>query len=107
MTDIREVQGEENLDSIEHFTDENIDGYQSQTRELRYILKNMNKKNYIEFYHDALQYNEDLTMLFNLGHIDLKERAIVEDMFNKICKNALYFLHLRRSLLKILKHYKG
>jgi arginine decarboxylase len=93
VTDIREVQGEENLDSVQHFhvSDENIDGYQTQTRELRYILKHMNKKNYIEFYHDALQYNDDLTILFNLGHIDLKERAIVEDMFNKVCKTALYF----------------
>lgn len=102
VTDIREVQGEESLDSIENFefTQENFDSYQSQTRELRYILKNMNRKNYIEFYHDALQYNEELTVLFNLGLLDLKERAIVEDMFNKICKNALYFSSFEKKPLE-------
>jgi arginine decarboxylase len=67
VTDIREVQGEETLDSIETFelSEDTIKDCQSQTRELKYILNNMNKKNYVEFYHDALQHNEELTVLFN------------------------------------------
>ena len=73
VTNIREVQGEETLDSLESFelSDEVMEDYQTQTQELHYILRNMNKKNYAELYHDAQQHNEELTVLFNLGMIDL------------------------------------
>lgn len=92
VTDIREVQGEESLENIDYldFSENKLASFQGQTKELHYILLNINRKNYVEFYHDALQYNEELILLFNLGMLDLEERSIVEDMFNCICKKALY-----------------
>lgn len=92
VTDIREVQGEETLDKVENFdfSSDNSE-YKSQTRDLSYILDHMSRKNYVEFYHDAVQASEEITSLFNLGLVDLKERALVEHTFNKICRNTLYF----------------
>lgn len=100
VTDIREVQGVESLDGIENF---DFDGdrrtnFKSQTKELLYILENMNRKNYVEFYHDAVQANDEITSMFNLGLIDLKERALVEDAFNKICRNTLYFSSFEKKI---------
>ena len=67
VTDIREVQGEELL-PIEADLPEYTQGeVHKSIKELKYILDNINRKNYVEFYHDAIEYQEELFTLFNLG----------------------------------------
>ena len=94
VTDIREVQGEEKLpknflQEEDHLTSKSVHKY---INELDYILENMNIKNYGEFYHDAVEYHEDLFTLFNLGYVNLRDRAVAEELFNNICLKALHFL---------------
>ncbi|MBZ0153093.1 MAG: biosynthetic arginine decarboxylase [Planctomycetes bacterium] len=49
------------------------------------ILKDISLKNFQESYHDALQLKEEAISLFNLGYLDLKGRAIAENLFWAIC----------------------
>ena len=49
------------------------------------ILKELSLKNFQESYHDALQLKEEAISLFNLGYLDLKGRAIAENLFWCIC----------------------
>ncbi len=49
------------------------------------ILKDVSLKNFQESYHDALQLKEEAISLFNLGYLDLKGRAIAENLFWAIC----------------------
>jgi len=49
------------------------------------ILKDISLKNFQEAYHDALQLKEEAISLFNLGYLDLKGRAIAENLFWAIC----------------------
>jgi arginine decarboxylase len=89
-TDIREVQGLE-LDSelAENGTDDN--GAHKCLNELRYIYDNINRKNFVEYFHDAVEHYEELFTLFNLGYIKLKERALGEELYQRICRRALFF----------------
>ncbi|CAG0983555.1 partial arginine decarboxylase, partial [Methanosarcinales archaeon] len=43
--------------------------------ELYDAFKEINIKNYVEFYHDALLHREELLSLFNLGEIELEEKS--------------------------------
>lgn len=92
VTDIREVQGEEKLSHIKGFEidPESKESHQP-LKELFYILDNINPKNYVEFYHDAIEHHEDLYTLFNLGYLTIKERAISEEIYKEICLKALHF----------------
>ncbi len=91
ITDIREVQGEESFELSRYPGSSSGEENHRNVNELRYIYKNLSAKNANEFYHDALGLNEDLFTLFNLGYISLKERAIAEDLFSKICQKVLQF----------------
>ena len=92
VTDIREVQGEEKLSNIKGFKiDPESEESNQHLKELFYLLKNINSKNYVEFYHDAVEHNEDLYTLFNLGYLNIKERAISEELYKEICLKALSF----------------
>ena len=92
VTDIREVQGEEKLSHIKGFKiDPETKESNQHLKELFYIHKNINSKNYVEFYHDAIEHNEDLYTLFNLGYLNIKERAISEELYKEICLKALDF----------------
>jgi arginine decarboxylase len=46
-------------------------------------------KNFQEAYHDALQLKEEAITAFNLGFLDLKARARVEQLFWAICEKIL------------------
>ncbi|MBU4075657.1 MAG: biosynthetic arginine decarboxylase [Euryarchaeota archaeon] len=60
-------------------------------KELYDGLKEINIKNYIEYYHDALQHREELLSLFNLGEIELEEKSKGEILFMMICEKAAAF----------------
>lgn len=51
----------------------------------------MNGKNFVEFYHDSLSYRDELFTLFNLGYLEIEERAKTEILYNELCDKALIF----------------
>lgn len=60
-------------------------------REMMDLHKEINPKNFLEFYHDALQHREELQSLFNLGYLNLQNRAHGEWLFWEICRKAIRF----------------
>lgn len=59
--------------------------------ELYDLYKNMNAKNFLEYYHDALEHKEELFTLFDLGFVSLEERAKGEVLFWEVCDRANHF----------------
>ena len=49
----------------------------------------VSRKNFQEAYHDALQIKEEAITAFNLGVLDLKARARVEELFWATCEKLL------------------
>lgn len=89
VTNIREVQSPvEDFVDLELPQDSEIPG---AIKELLYIDKNITQKNYNEYYHDAVAFQDELFTLFNLGYVDLRQRAYGEKMFYKICQRAINF----------------
>jgi arginine decarboxylase len=62
-------------------------------RELMDMHKEINQKNFREYYHDALQRREELQSLFNLGYLNLQNRAHGEWLFWEICRKSIRFSH--------------
>lgn len=60
-------------------------------REMMDLHKDINPKNFREYYHDALQHREELQSLFNLGYLNLQNRAHGEWLFWEICRKAIKF----------------
>jgi len=60
-------------------------------REMMDLHKEINPKNFREYYHDALQHREELQSLFNLGYLNLQNRAQGEWLFWEICRKAIKF----------------
>ena len=54
-------------------------------------ITQMNGKNFVEFYHDSLSYRDELFTLFNLGYLEIEERAKTEILYNELCDKALIF----------------
>lgn len=101
VTNIREVQGADGEDFFESMgVDFDNPNLHKGIKELRYILDNINKKNFVEYYHDAAEYREELFTLFNLGYLTLEDRSIAEELFNRVCRRALYFSSFQRHQLE-------
>lgn len=100
VTNIREVQGADVNSDAEDILDlESVDpSAHKALNELKYILHNMNRKNYVEYYHDSIVYQEELFTLFNLGYLHLSDRAVAEELFHRICRKALYFAGFERHV---------
>ncbi|MCL7474687.1 MAG: biosynthetic arginine decarboxylase [ANME-2 cluster archaeon] len=49
-------------------------------------------KNYREYYHDSLEFKEELINMFNLGQLDLAEKAKGETLFYDICQKIHKFI---------------
>lgn len=60
-------------------------------KELYDVFKEINIKNYEEYYHDALQHREELLSLFNLGELELEDKSKGEILFWQICEKAALF----------------
>ncbi|HWA24727.1 MAG TPA: biosynthetic arginine decarboxylase [Lacunisphaera sp.] len=54
--------------------------------DLAILLKNKSKLGRLERFHDALQKKEEAFSLFNLGYLDLENRAAAEQIFWQICE---------------------
>jgi arginine decarboxylase len=66
-------------------------------REMMDLHKDINPKNFREYYHDALQHREELQSLFNLGYLNLQNRAHGEWLFWEICRKAIRFSRLMKE----------
>ncbi len=55
--------------------------------DLEVMLKNKTKLGRLERFHDATQKKEEAFSLFNLGYLDLENRAAAESLFWQICEN--------------------
>lgn len=99
VADVREVQSTESFSTGDDF-EINLDKKISHKSlgELRYILDNISRKNYVEFYHDSIEYYEEMFTLFNLGYVNLEERALAEQLFYRICRRALYFSSFEKHI---------
>ena len=58
-------------------------------RQIIETWRGVSRKNFQEAYHDALQAKEEATNLFNLGLLDLRGRARVEQLFWGCCEAIL------------------
>ena len=81
-------------DEIETFADDEpevtIDEDDPQViSELKFLVDDINGKNYVEYHHDALEYKDELHTQFNLGLISLEDRAKGEVLFWEVCDRAL------------------
>lgn len=81
-------------DEIETFADDqplvHVDADDPQViSELKELCDTINGKNYVEYYHDALEHKDSLHTQFNLGLISLEDRAKGEVLFWETCARAL------------------
>jgi arginine decarboxylase len=60
-------------------------------QDLAEIARKISVKNYREFYHDAIEYRDQMYSLFNLGMLALDERAKGEMLFWEIAAKAVRF----------------
>jgi arginine decarboxylase len=77
--------------------------------DLETLLRNKHKLGRLERFHDATQKKEEAFSLFNLGYLDLENRADAESLFWQICeqiaqetRNAGYVPEELRDLNKLL-----
>jgi arginine decarboxylase len=68
--------------------------------EMMDIYREINLKNFREYYHDALQHREELQSLFNLGYLNLQNRAHGEWLFWEICRKAIRFSRSMKTRLE-------
>jgi arginine decarboxylase len=83
-------------DEIETFADDqpevNVTDDDPQViMELKALYDDINAKNYREYYHDALDHKDELHTQFNLGLINLEDRAKGEVLFWEVCARASKF----------------
>jgi arginine decarboxylase len=83
IDEIETVQGLRNI---------TITGNEAQViKELYDLYNSMTAKNFLEYYHDALEHKEELFTLFDLGYVSLEDRAKGEVLFWEVCDKANNF----------------
>ncbi|TDI46084.1 MAG: biosynthetic arginine decarboxylase [Acidobacteria bacterium] len=69
-----------------------LDGDESQVvQDLAEVARMISVKNYREFYHDAIDYRDQMYQLFNLGMLRLDERAKAESLFWSVADKAVRY----------------
>jgi arginine decarboxylase len=66
--------------------------------------REVTRKNFLEAYHDAMEYKDESLSLFSLGHLPLDQRVIAENLFWAIC---LKILRIVRELDHIPEELEG
>ncbi len=87
LTDVREV--EKNGGKLEDWSISATD--HRLLIDMMNSVSYMNGKNFVEYYHDALQSREELFTLFSLGYLAIEERAKTEVLYHELCHKALFF----------------
>ena len=60
-------------------------------QDLAEVARKISVKNYREFYHDAIEYRDQMYSLFNLGMLGLEDRAKGEVLFREIASKAVRY----------------
>ena len=68
-----------------------VNGQVQVIQDLSHVALGITVKNYREYYHDALEYHDQLHSLFNLGLISLEDRARGENLFWDIVRKTVRF----------------
>ena len=72
----RETLGQQHLPKVKH----------KVVTDLELLLKNKSKLGMLERFHDAMQKKEESFNLFNLGYLDLENRAAAESIYWQVCE---------------------
>ncbi|MCS6244744.1 MAG: biosynthetic arginine decarboxylase [Opitutus sp.] len=72
----RETLGQQHLPKVKH----------KVVTDLELLLKNKSKLGMLERFHDAMQKKEESFNLFNLGYLDLENRAAAESLYWQVCE---------------------
>lgn len=73
-------------------------------RHLFEAYRDVSRKNFLETYHDAIEYKDECLTLFALGHLSLSERVIAEDIFWALCQKILRIV---RELPEVPEELEG
>ncbi len=73
-------------------------------RNLFDTYRDVSRKNFIEAYHDAVEYKDECLSLFTLGHLGLDQRVLAENLFWGICQKIL---KLTRELDHVPEELEG
>lgn len=80
------------IETVQGLHHVSITGNEAQViKELHDLYSTMTAKNFLEYYHDALEHKEELFTLFDLGFISLEDRAKGEILFWEVCDKANSF----------------
>ncbi len=60
-------------------------------QDLAEVARKISVKNYREFFHDSIEYRDQMYQLFNLGMLGLEDRAKAENLFWEIAGKAVRF----------------
>ncbi|MBP7587387.1 MAG: biosynthetic arginine decarboxylase [Thermoanaerobaculia bacterium] len=74
---------------------------------VRYLLdtyREVSRKNFLEAYHDAAGYRDEVLSLFNLNHVTLSQRVLAEDIFWAL---AIKILRMVRELPEVPEELAG
>ncbi|UCZ57825.1 biosynthetic arginine decarboxylase [Desulfurispirillum indicum] len=85
VTDLVEIMGAEY--DLSHY--QQTQNEVKPLLELKYALEYMNEKNYIEYYHDALEFKEDLRTMFTLGLCSLVDKSNGDILFQEIVEKTI------------------
>lgn len=66
--------------------------------------KDITRKNMLESYHDAVAYRDEALQLFNLGHLDLRDRVLCDQLFWGSCRKVAGFLKEKETIPEELEH---
>jgi arginine decarboxylase len=80
------------------------DGVAPVVRNLWESFRDVSRKNFLEAYHDAIEYKDECLTLFALGHLSLEQRVIAEDIFWALCQKVL---RICRELPQIPEDLEG
>ncbi len=67
-------------------------------RELATLREQIGAKTWREYWHDAVEHRDEMVTLFNIGLIDLPQRALAEQLFWEIARRALAWARKERTL---------
>jgi arginine decarboxylase len=104
ISDVKKViaPGRPGLYSLSEITSES-----EPVSEMIDIAREINIKNCREYYHDAIQHREDLNSLFELGYLDLTDKAKGEWLFWKICRKAAKLSKSMKDRPEEFNHLEG
>ncbi|RMG48795.1 MAG: biosynthetic arginine decarboxylase [Acidobacteria bacterium] len=72
------------------------DGAPRVVRELFELCRDMGAKTYREFFHDAVELRDEMITMFNVGMLSLEERALAEQLFWQVAREALRYARRER-----------